>query len=372
MQKNVILLAIAGLFPLLLWSQPQPQRIWSEGKLTWSDFQLRNYNSMAGTELVYRLSYQPDKQKMQDTVLRRLQARAWMDTSQSWVRPDQRTTLNLRYNQVVFDLVELYRRVLQTELDQLFSFWYAEEKFRTVQQMCYRRIHEFQEESGYGNKESAIGYWESLVQRELEALPDLSRPQFEKRKLGYGINLGLGTGTATGTLDDYFRHNLYLTYGFDLSYQKTLFFLNATLGSATLKKNIDADPIWAKGERATLAIIDISVGYPVYEGRKFRVVPFVGGGVTEYSLLLDDKDAKSPVKSDFNLLGGINVDYVLRKKITLTPDYMRGRAINNSSLRGRFYVTKANLAPEMKGYTLNLTVGWALYGNVIRLSDANR
>ncbi|MCU0449600.1 MAG: hypothetical protein MUC97_07085 [Bernardetiaceae bacterium] len=111
-KRILLVLSIVGLPFKPAEAQTRP---WADGRLTWSDFQgpasLPN-----GGEIKYVLAAEPAKAKTADTTWKYARAVCTIDQLGSWAGPQFRSSMGLRYMQVVFDLVELQRRQLQAEL----------------------------------------------------------------------------------------------------------------------------------------------------------------------------------------------------------------------------------------------------------------
>ncbi len=341
---------------------------WHEGKLTWSDFKGEKGIPLFDGELKYFLSYATEKQVFNDTSVYRICAQAYINRDLSWSKTFKKTDQNLAYFQVVFDIVELQRRKLQNNLDRM-DGRNAENELRTALYNCEKTLSDFKKESQQGADTIAMQEWQKVIQTELGNTKGNSIPAFTKRNFGYGMYAGFGKGFNTGTLKDNFPSTFNFIYGFDLAYKNVTLFLCATLGSSKANRSYNGEIIIPKDERAGVAIVDVSFGYPVVNNAKFKLMPFAGLGILEYS------EKPEPDKTNYNsmvapgFLFGLNTDYKISKTLYFIPrTFLQTREYTEFSVRARLYVAHANLSPDMKGFSINLTLGVNMSGNIISLS----
>jgi len=344
---------------------------WADGKLTWEDFKEREGGGgQQISELKYYLGYNSGKQKYGDTVISRNIAHGYMDKNLSWINPKYKTEQHLRYNQIVFDIVEVHRRRLQLELDRISSGFEFQGKFQIIYHSCSNEIERFNREADGGNNLNSLVFWEQKLSDELNSYKKTHIPDFETRSFGYGMHAGFGTGFFTGTISEHFSPTFNFIFGFDFAYKKSIFYLNGTLAGGKVRQDYVSDKNWYKKQNANLAVIDVSYGYAFLDNRKFKLAPFAGLGITELSG--QNKDNKEDGLSfvDYNVIFGINADYKLRTKINLLPNPFFGAAVKEkveTSIRARLYVTRANLTSDLSGYSVNLTIGLCGFGNMIRV-----
>lgn len=340
---------------------------WNEGKLTWEDFSERESLS-AISELKYFLGYNTEKERFGDTIVLRNKAKCYMDKNFSWINPAFKTEQYLRYNQVIFDIVEIHRRRLQYELDRINSFFETEGKFNNIYTSCNSEIEQFKKESNGGRLVSSIEFWEQTTAEELKYQSHNKIPVFENRNFGYGMNAGFGTGLFTGSLGKHFGPTFNLIFGFDLAYKKSMFYLSGTVGVNKVRKDYISDISWHEGQRTNVAIVDISYGYPLIDNKRIKLSPFAGLGITEISEV-SINDTENEVRMvHYNMIFGINTDFKLKTRLSLLPNPFLGvKEKLETAIRARLYVAKANYYNDLNGYSVNLTIGFSGFGNVIKL-----
>ena len=144
MKKTLIVILVELVFTFGLIAQ-EYRKEWADGKLTWEDFKEREGGQRI-SELKYYLGYNSGKQKYGNTIISRNIALGYMDSNLSWINPKHKTEQHLRYNQVVFDIVEVHRRRLQIELDRINSGFEFQGKFQTIHHSCMNEIERFRHE----------------------------------------------------------------------------------------------------------------------------------------------------------------------------------------------------------------------------------
>ncbi len=360
------------LFSSLLSYGQSNTRLWEEGRLTWSDFKGKPFaTSPNASEINSHLSYETIKKRFGDTVLFTFVTRNYINPNASWVKEFSMSNQLLKYNQVIFDIQELYRRELQVQLHRIDGLYLAEEKFRTVRQDCYYEIKRFQNDTQMGFDKDALDYWHERVAQLLEVHPLEVIPGTSDKNFGYGLHFGFGTGLFTGTISEYFTPTFNFIFGFDFAYKNTLLFLNATLaGNRTKKDYVEEELLWPKDLRSNVAIIDLSIGQTVVENAKHKITPFVGLGILEFSVAEKEGEAYEDHRIvNYGLIYGLNYDFKFQKRIRLTPSYgapFRERV--DQKIRVKVYATSANYE-SMKGTSINFTLGYAIFGRFIRIND---
>lgn len=343
------------------------QKEWSDGKLTWQDFSERE-SSQGVSELKYVLGYHTDKQKFGDTVILRNKAICYMDKNLSWINPAYKTDQYLRYNQVIFDIVEIHRRRLQFELDRLNFHFNIDETLKHIHILSNEEIDRFNQESKGGQDLSVIAIWERKTKEKLRNSHANNIPEIETRNFGYGLHAGLGSGFSTGSLNEHFDRNLNFMFGFDIAYKKSILYLNGTFAISNIKKDYMSDISFYEDQRAYVTLLDISYGYALIDNDRFKISPFAGLGITEYSTDGMDEDDNGLWINDYNILFGINTDYKIRTRLKLLPNPFFGvKEKVETSIRARLYVARAKFYGDLQGYTINFSIGLCGFGNMIHL-----
>jgi len=366
MLKKISCVVIVLFFSSELIAQ-ELKKEWNEGKLTWQDFTERE-SDFSISELKYFLAYHTEKKEYGDTIVNRYKATCYINKNFSWINPAFKIEQYLRYNQVIFNLVEIHRRKLQYELDRLNYYYESEGKFNTIYASCNSEIEKFKKDSNEGRLVNAIDFWEHITNEELKSYRDSKIPDFENKNFGYGMHAGLGTGVFTGSLSEHFSPTFNIIFGFDFAYKKSILFLNGTIGFNKVNKDYMSAITWNKGQRTNVAIADISYGYPLIDNKTIKLTPFAGLGVVELSEVKKNEEENELRIVDYNLIFGINTDFKLKTRLSFVPNPVLGvKEKLQTAIRARLYVAKANYYDNLKGCSVNLSLGFSGFGNMIRL-----
>ncbi len=335
--------------------------------MTWQDFSERE-SATRISELKYYLGYNTDKQRYGDTIVQRNIARCYMIKSLSFINPVYKTEEYLRYNQVIFDIVEIHRRRFQFELDRINSYNEIKVIFNHIYTSCNNEINKFITESNDGQDLKTIDFWEQKTLLELKYLPDIKIPEIENINFGYALYAGFGAGSFTGSLGEHFAPTFNFMFGFDFAYKKSILYLNGTLAVDKVQKEYISDKNWHKGQRTNVAIIDVSFGYALIYNQKIKLSPFAGLGITEFTEANKDDEENRLRIVDYNLIFGINTDYKIRTRLILMPNSIFGvKEKIDLLIRARLFITRAYYYEDLQGYSVNLTIGLCGFGNKIRL-----
>ena len=367
MLKTISILLIGLFISSGLIAQNQ-QKAWKDSKLQWEDFN-GTIKDQGGFEFKYTIGYSTGKQKYGDTSVVRNTVECYMVKNLSWINPDYKTDQNLRYNQVIFDIVEIYTRKIQKEFDIISSISKYDRVFKNIYVECYNEIELFSNESNGGLDSNVIAVWEYKTSQEINEHQFLKIPNYEIGEFGYGLWGGFGTGFSTGSLGDHFSPIYSFVYGFDFSYGQSMLFLNATIAGAKIKQDYASDIRWSKGSKVGVSLGDLSYGYTFIDDDKYKITPFVGIGIIQHSLKNPDNTAERINMTDFNMSIGVNMDYKFATRINLIPDALIGiREKSETSIRARLYITRARYNGDMKGLSINFAIGICGFGNAIRLN----
>jgi len=347
------------------------ERLWEQGKLTWDDFQAEPlFSSPNDSELSYQLSYSTTRTKSADTVILKFKTKNYINPKISWIKESQKSEKLLRYNQVIFNIIELNRRKLQYDLHRIESVYQSESVFNTHNENLNYDLRLFYEKTKSGNNLSDLDSLENKISRKLEANPLEIIPEFTEKNLGFGFNLGLGTGLFSGTINEYLSPTFNFIYGFDIAYKNAILFLNGSLSSSKVKRQFTENQLlWNEGIKTNIAILDVSLGYALVDNAKHKLTPYAGMGVFEVSVAENEGEAFNDHRiTDFGLIYGLNYDFKFRKSLRFTPaPYANGyREKTENNIRARLYITHPNFE-NMNGTSINLAISYSFFGKIINI-----
>lgn len=341
------------------------RKYWKDGKLTWNDFQAKHTKNHS-SHLAYVLLYQTDKKTINNINYHGVFSNAYIDKSLSFSHPNLKDEYHLKYNQVIFNLVEIEKRKLQKRIYSLSNVYEINSIFSDTKSQLDRKILDFQEEGNYGLQRDVTDKWLTKTEQELLTTKSFEIPDFRKSKWTYGMYGGVDYSMYGDTYKEIFNNTIALTLGFEFSYKKLYLGLNISLTNSKLNNNLtDNSFTILKGEKSIISTFNASLGYPIYETEKFRLMPFVGYGLTAFGETGKDKN-KDETTSGTSFFG-INLDFKNRKTINFTPSLFNVREEGYSYFRARFFIGKSNFNPNLKGYSFNIGLAYGIEGKLLSI-----
>jgi hypothetical protein len=346
---------------------------WSENPITWDDFKgAPSRTSPNNSEFGYVIGYRNSETEIEDGTVTWIETYCYMDRYSSWAKSLGKSKTALLYHQTQFDLVELYSRKLQTEINLLTGDRFEiTNKLNTLLNDYGSRlkgqIGMFDYETDGGSNSTGVEYWNQKTKNELKALERSTLPNFYVSKFGIGMSFDFGYGILTGNSTDYFSNNFNFAFGFDVAYKPIMLFLRGTLGFNSIKKDFTSENLnWSKDLNTGIAIPEITLGYPLLINDNYSITPFAGIGWVEFSVRTNDQNYKDYRLLDFTYVLGLNFDYNFSKQINLL-NYFLFREKSNWLLRARFTAAPFNIDNNIKGWSYNLTIGVGGFANFIDL-----
>lgn len=338
------------------------RKYWKEGKLTLNDFQA-NENKRHSSYLAYTLTYQTDKRVIDNIVYNGLFSDAYIDKSLSFIQSDLKGESYLKYNQVLFNLIELSKRKLQQRLLELDNIFEANSLLMDSKNHLERRILNFQEIGNYGGIKSITKKWLQLTEEELKTTNTFPL-NYKKSNWTYGMYGGLDFGIYGDTYKEIFNNTLALAMGFEFSYKNTFLLLNMSLTNSKLNKTLQHNSFTIpKGKKSTITMFNAAFGHPVYETKKLKIMPFAGYGLTSFEEVSKDKNKGSTVKG--TSFFGFNIDFKNRKKVNFSPTILNIREEGNSFVRARVFISNSNFNPNLKGYSINIGIAYGFEARLL-------
>ena len=360
--KKYFLLIILFTFSYTINCQ-EYRKYWNDGKLTWDDFQAEPTNTSA-SHLAYVLMYQTNKKVIDNVTYYGVFTEAYIDKSLSFVRNNLKDKYHLNYNQVIFNLVEIYKRKLQKRIYTLDNIYNTNSLFSDTKSQLEREIFNFQEEGNYGIQREISDKWILKTSKELAATDSFEIPDFKKSNWTYGVNIGVDFSAYGNKYKEFFNNTIAMSLGLEFSYKKTFMGINMNFTNSKLNKDlIDDSFMIPEGERSTIGQLNGYFGYPVYETEKIRVIPFAGYGVTFLGEAgnKDDKQETTTGTSSF----GLNFDFKNKKTVNFTPTVFGLREEGYSYFRARVFISNSSFNPALKGYSLNIGLAYGIEGRIL-------
>lgn len=247
-------------------------------RLQLSDFHAPKQPGLGGSEFYYQIGYdvRPTVFGSQPVI----DAYCLMFRNLSWVSETARNDRTLAYNQVLFDLVEIYARQMKAKLisikpDRRFKQQAKQIEYVTNAELG-AEVNRFRSETGGGDDLVLLQRWQREVVQRLYDVPDLVTT-FSPAKIGLGVLVGGSVLIPTGGLVQTLPAQPGFTYGLDAVIGRTFVLLQVGMHTTTLRQAfIDHSQEWPDGMRVQSRVFDVGFGRAIYDGARTRLVPFVG------------------------------------------------------------------------------------------------
>lgn len=345
------------------------KKYWNEGELTWDDFKERTSSFGETSYLSYGLEYKRERRRSNDTVFVRVVAYAFVNTQESWIHPAYKNEQYLRYNQVIFNIVEVYKRELQQQLDKAYSPLQYDQLLHYWMGRCNETVSKFVRESNWGTRMDAIQGGEEKTWLSMRSYPVMDFPDFRLGKFGLGVHMGTGTSFYTATVQDFVVPRFVFNIGYYFMYTKYMLYVDVMYGSARMRDTFEHDVLLPEGQGLSSGFVNAALGYKLVEGRKFSLTPFAGYGLAQFSIPNHNIEEEKIYISNGNWMCGVNVDYNLRTRLVIgRSKYYKVQDVKNVfPVHTRLALHRAHFHPDFKGFVLNLTVGIGIGGQFIRV-----
>ena len=365
--KNIFTIILLALAASVSYAQGinESIRYWDEGKLTWDDFEKRNFEGVEECYLdpIYHTRYQTKKygnlSYMSHTV------RTGFDKSDTWVRTEYISDRLLRYNQLILDIAEANAREMQAELNSS-SGYSPSYIFEHYVRKGKNLVDKMSEESKWGDDMTVIERYEREYAQKLQETPADTIPQIKLKNWGCGYQIGYSTGIFTGIGKELFKPHHNMTLGFTASYKRSHLILDMELGSCQTRTDLplvaeisgeEREIVWAACSGVGRMDIDLDYGYAVYDGSILKACPFVGVGMNMFNKEMNDGDKTFTASiSGLNLLAGLNMNWKFKRVLS-------NMTYNESAVRTKIYAARTNLIKDAAPvWSINIGIAFDFYG----------
>lgn len=383
--KRISALLILLVPAMMMLAQGRDLRSWSEGPLTWSDFKGTSVIKGTPSYMKVSLNTNSNEEAVGKKLQYRIAADAVMDRNESYADSAARTEQRLRYHQLQFDQLELYRRRLQTDLNTGMNGIEADKRVTYYRNLYRDQVEAIRTETEDGNNDKKLQEWEYYTRKGLEEIGLPAAPEFVPSDWCYGIYLGVGGVFNTSELKDYFDNCVSFTAGLTGGYKRLKLKADISYGQADFEKpnvfgKVDGMNRPLQGpmnEYATYLSVGTTLGFSVVNTKRIAVTPYVGVHWSGYSWNManlkweEDPDTKEYVSKvtgtedcklkDVNWIAGIDFDFKIHKYVSSTPFFLTGqREQFTSSIRFTPFVSYAKYNEiGAKGYHIGFTISYA-------------
>ncbi len=362
--KRLLIVATLVVLASLAAVAQRPARSWQSGSLTWNDF--RHHEAVDGRCSYLEYSLGIDQAVLRSNGVRYTipQVQAFVDPALTWADTHYRSPALLRYNQVAFDMVELQRRMLQQEVLGQPNADGQELVDRAMARLS-DDIGRLETETAQGADTGAIHAWEAEVGRRLSLSDrDTVIGHFDA-PFRWGLSMDAGLSFMGRQLHRHFSHGLGLGIYADLGLRRH--FLVAGLSAAGSRCRADAlntrhmaDDLYVNDPLSVLHLF-AAYGFAVVDDARFRVIPFVGYGLTGvfYTPQYDGGSSVGPTTGSLHF--GVDFHRYISNSVEWVPPADGYNAIHdllsvNARLFGS-YDRFGTVEGVPRGLTVNLQVG---------------
>ena len=341
-------------------------RSWSQGPLTFQDFQIR-YTPQDSREIshlsasIIPYTYLETNANLDYPII---VFTTVMDSNKSWYDPDRCNDLTLRYEQTRFNILEVYSRRMQNAFAA-----YPLERNRLndyYDRLVSSTLDRFEMESDFGSDPIVVERYEQQYLNELDivnVLP-IQIPVLNLANWGFGLLIGIDHSRFGIPVSEGISSSTGISVGFEYMYKKLNIFIWGAFNSAKELKcdnfYYDEDYLysWNKGDAVGVMVSSLNLGYKLFDKPYFSVTPFVGLGCyyiydnpTFRSYFSSDLD-RPDVISSAGLQGGLIVDWKIKRGLSFS-------SYDESKLRFQIFASRNKYDKlNASDYTLNMSVSY--------------
>ena len=357
MNRFVLFFLISIITSLSSFSQSSV-KYWSDGKLTWNDFNEASYPSFK-----FLFELKRSKEKVGQTNIIREYIVCFIDKTLLQIPEERMNDQTLRYFQVIFDIGELQARAITKEQD-IKPYQIASQTIPLLGEKFSKMIMDFEIESNYGEDLEVIEEWEIKVDKVLASYKKEEIPIYTLGNFGYGMFTGGGIFSLSKGLGSNYGNGGLFTFGFEGTISKSYITANINIGGTRSIAESNSTTPWRNGQKLSIAYAMLSYGYPLVDKNKVRVIPNLGVGVLEFSEKGNDDDRVSKARAVPYV--GVNVDFKLKNTLNFVGgSFLTGREKTELYLRTSLGVSSAKFNTLVSGNIFHLNVLVGMKGNKI-------
>jgi hypothetical protein len=394
MRLKILYILFALCLPLCASGANGDVKLWSDGALSWNDFDGTSVLPGIQSYMKAELATSPVDISVKGHEQMRLLATASMFRNQSYADSASRTELRLRYHQLQFDLLEIYRRRLQSDLNGGMTGIEADQRVKYYQELYNEQLQTVEKETVNGTNDPKMQNWEYYARRKLDEMGLPPVPTIVPSDFSYGMYIGVGAVFPTSTIKDNFKSTFTFTAGLLGGYKRLKINADITYGQPRFKNPNIFNLVDASGRSlqssintyATYLSISASLGFSVVDTKRFTVTPHAGFFWSGYSWNVGNytwgSDASGKVVqtlvnteskslNDFDWIAGVDFDIHVHSHVTSTPLFFSGqRERLTSTVRVTPYIARATYSKDtahFKGYQVGFTISYAGIARALKI-----
>ena len=301
----------------------QANRTWEAGKLSWDEFQGEINSDTTINLFSYKVLLDRAVEKVGNTTYIYSKFTPYFDQTESWTLPRFKNDAMLQYNQIMFDMLELYCRRATIDYNRNEGEYSQEQIASFYRSQLAKRVKELDEATRRGTDASQLPYFETGVALDLERTRFNPAALVEDVPIDYFGEFYVG---ATGhfPISDYYNHAFGMNLGFGFGWNRHLWEIDMTLGfGSKAKTDFDTRHGWIyEDESLNHYQAYLNYGYCAARNTRYQSYPFIGLGANGVTHPLGkDSDEKDPEKDGFSVCAGMMFDVFVSRRITIHPNW---------------------------------------------------
>ena len=362
--KLTILAALAASFTVGTLSAQtidQASRRWDAGKLAWDEFLGESKSDTTINRFAYNVKLGRATEKIGNTTYIYSKFTPYFDQTESWTHPRFKNDAMLQYNQIMFDMLELYARRATIDFNRE-SGEYSDEQIRSFYKRQFdKQVHELDEASRRGTDADQLPFFATGVALDLERTHFNPAAVVEDQPIDYFGEFYAGVN-GHFPISDYYNQSIGFNLGFGFGWKRHLWSMDMSLGfSGKAKADFDTRNGWIyEDEHLNVYQVYATYAYCAARNKKYQSFPFVGLGASGITHPLGDRDLKDPEKDGFSVCAGMMFDVFLIRRITIHPNWgsLADGTYQAIRIRPYFSLTQFNHLGWTPAINLSISYNW--------------
>lgn len=326
-------------------------RPWKRGALRLEEFAITAAAGREKSHLDYGIAYTTSGTTEGMNTYLYCRTTAMMYPTSSWIGEGYVNESELNYNQVLFDLVEVYRRQMQQEAILLNKRVQYEALLATTKNHLDREIQVVQAATEMGRDSLALERIRVKNREWLNANPG-SHPEFTPLSYWWTLGIEGGATFSTGDVGKIITPSIGATgYMGGLGWGRHgLYFSVLSAASMARDSVIDFSGNLVLPVMSRTDVTLLSYGYTLFDRMLFSITPYVAIGITNMD---SEMDWYFGTSYTFGVMGHYHLHHWHYIK-----DGAKGKARRfTPSVMGKLYVSYTDMDQDGKGLTIGLQFG---------------
>ncbi len=370
----------------------QTMRAWDAGPLQWDEFQGEVTTDTIINNFAWNTRVSRASQKVGNTTYYYSKFFTYFDQTESWTAPKFKNDVMLQYNQILFDMLELYSRKATITLNrrstaavdlpnmnaEASKYGETEPQYEnreiTAEEISnfYRRqfdrlAADLKKDTRMGTDGSRLPYYAADIALDLQRIHYDPVSSIEGLRTGVTGELYVGVSTMFPR-SDYYTSAYGLNVGMSAGRSRHLFTLDISIGwGSKVKKDIETKKGWIlEGKHTNYFQFYGNYAFCTSRTSKMQYFPFIGLGMNAFNVPKENKDDSNdvPMKNGFSACAGMMFDIILHRTVNIHSSFMGSKAdVGYYAIRLKpyFSMTHYNDLGWMPALNLNVTFNWGGY-----------